>query len=151
MKSSAVFSLAAIATVIAPSALLAHHDVPSIVTHHTPTVKVTHHQPSITTAKVSAISADTTPGMLGLRGLTGREFQVVCPASNTLGSVWGTTIYSDGSSICAAAIHAGKLDSTTGGSVKFEMLGGQNAFSGSDRHGVSTHSYGAWGGSFQFK
>jgi len=142
MKYSAAFSLAAIATIIAPSTVLAHHDVPKIVTHH---------QPSITTAKVSAISADTTPGMLGLRGLTGREFNVICPAGNTSGSVWGTDIYSDGSSICAAAIHAGKLDSTIGGSVKFEMLGEQSAFSGSDRHGISTSSYSAWGGSFEFK
>lgn len=134
-----------------PLSSTAHHDVPDVVTHHTPTVEVSHHQPSITTAKVSAISADTTPGMLGLRGLTGREFQVICPAGNTPGSVWGTNIYSDGSSICAAAIHAGKLDSTTGGSVKFEMIGEQSAFSGSDRHGISTDSYGAWGGSFQFK
>ncbi|NJN73826.1 MAG: hypothetical protein HC799_13965 [Limnothrix sp. RL_2_0] len=151
MKYSAAFSLAAIAMFSTQLPSLAHHDTPSIVTHHTPTVKVSHHQPSVTTAKVSAISADATPGMLGLRGLTGREFQVICPAGNTTGSVWGTDIYSDGSSICAAAIHAGKIDSATGGSVKFEMLGEQSAFFGGDRHGVSTNSYGAWGGSFQFK
>lgn len=70
-----------------------------------------------------------------------------CNATNS-GTVWGTDIYTNDSAICAAAIHAGILEAGVGGDVKVIVELGQNAYAGTTRNGITTSSYGSWGGSF---
>jgi hypothetical protein len=79
----------------------------------------------------------------------GVTYRFVCPAANQTGNVWGTDIYTDDSSICEAAVHAGVIG-RDGGTVHYERLGGQQSFRGSVRNGVSSSDYGAWPGSFRF-
>jgi hypothetical protein len=76
--------------------------------------------------------------------------RMTCPPGGAGGSVWGTDIYTDDSSICEAAVHAGVIRRAEGGVVHFERLGGQPSFQGSQRNGVSTLSYPTWPGSFRF-
>jgi hypothetical protein len=76
-------------------------------------------------------------------------YRFVCPPANQTGNVWGTDIYTDDSSICEAAVHAGVIG-RDGGTVHYERLGGQESFRGSVRNGVSSSDYGAWPGSFRF-
>ena len=76
-------------------------------------------------------------------------YRFVCPAANQTGNVWGTDIYTDDSSICESAVHAG-LIGRDGGTVHFERLGAQQSFRGSVRNGVSSLDYAAWPGSFRF-
>ena len=79
------------------------------------------------------------------------EKTVTCPAgciADNKGTVWGTDIYTNDSSVCAAAVHAGVISSSTGGLVVVTKADGQESYVGSDRNGISTLSYSAWGGSF---
>ncbi|MDG2002500.1 MAG: LCCL domain-containing protein [Novosphingobium sp.] len=65
-------------------------------------------------------------------------------------SVWGTGTYTEDSKICPAAVHAGVIGSG-GGQVTFMMVGGQSSYQASSRNGVSSSSYGSWGGSYRFR
>ncbi|XP_068098659.1 cysteine-rich secretory protein LCCL domain-containing 2-like [Hyperolius riggenbachi] len=62
-------------------------------------------------------------------------------------TVWGTGVYTDDSSVCKAAIHAGVLDNK-GGLAMVEITPGQASYNGSTRNEVTTSSYGPWSGSF---
>ncbi|XP_069498777.1 cysteine-rich secretory protein LCCL domain-containing 2-like [Ambystoma mexicanum] len=81
--------------------------------------------------------------------LTGSKTEVLCPAEClTQGTtVWGTEIYTYDSSICRAAINAGKI-TNAGGKVTVEKRPGQNSYQESTRNGVTTRSYGAYPVSF---
>jgi len=81
--------------------------------------------------------------------LTSR-FAYTCPSGGTLRSVWGTDVYTDDSSVCTAAVHAGLVTAAAGGSVTIEIRPGQASYTGSTRNGVTALSYGSWGGSFVF-
>jgi hypothetical protein len=88
-------------------------------------------------------SAQTLPGDAGTR------HTVTCPAGCATGSVWGTGTYSDDSSVCMAAIHAGALTSA-GGTVSLEIAPGLSEYPPSTANGVTTSRWGAWGRSFRF-
>jgi hypothetical protein len=81
---------------------------------------------------------------------TGMSFTYRCPAKEgNYRTVWGTDIYTDDSSICSAAVHAGML-TDAGGVVAIQMMGRQQRFVGSPRNGVTTSNYGSWPGSYRF-
>lgn len=84
------------------------------------------------------------------RGRNGDRFTVSCAAGGTFGSVWGSGIYTDDSSICTAAVHAGLISRQRGGLVTIEILPGRSSYSGSNRNGVASGNYGVWSGSFEF-
>jgi hypothetical protein len=81
-------------------------------------------------------------------GDTGATFTGTCPAdcNNT---VWGTDNYTDDSSICTAAVHAGAIPAS-GGNVNFVIGGEFDSFTGSERNGVTTSDWGYWGRTFSF-
>lgn len=83
------------------------------------------------------------------RGQTNRVVWVDLVDTSS-GGVWGTDIYTDDSSISAAAYHAGILPKGARGTVRLIILGAQSSFQGSDRYGVSSSGYGHWLGSFAF-
>ena len=72
-----------------------------------------------------------------------------CQPGQMLGHVWGTLTYSDDSSICAAAVHAGAAPAS-GGTVQVQAAAGCQSYVGSQRNGVTSLDYDAWGGSFFF-
>ena len=79
---------------------------------------------------------------------------VVCPDGGTKGNIWGTDIDTNDSSICTAAVHVGLITYATGGPVRLMLTPGLSAppgappgyrpYTGSNRNGVLTDSYGAW-------
>lgn len=86
-----------------------------------------------------------------LRGQNGQQFTYICPAGGTISSrLWGTNLYTDDSSICTAAVHAGLIGTRNGGNVTIEIRPGAGSYSGSTRSGVTSKSYGSWRGSFVF-
>lgn len=90
------------------------------------------------------------PGnVMGYRNQVGQTlvFQVTGAA---VGSVWGSEIYTDDSSVARAAVHAGLLQVGQSGVVRVTILPGQQSYQGSMRNGVQTTDYGAWSGSFRF-
>ncbi len=85
-----------------------------------------------------------------LRGRNNQRFPFVCTANGALGTVWGTGVYTDDSSICTAAVHAGLIRHSGGGAVIIEIRPGQSSYKGSSQNGVDSQGYGSWGGSFVF-
>jgi hypothetical protein len=81
----------------------------------------------------------------------GKTYKFKCPSGGKGSSVWGTDIYTLDSSICNAAVHAGKLASDSGGSVTIEMRPGESAYKGSERNGIKSNDYGQYGSSFLVK
>jgi len=84
------------------------------------------------------------------RGQIGRAFTVACTPGGMPGSVWGTDVYTDDSSICAAAVHAGRITAAQGGTVSYYIQPGQASYMGTSRNGITTSNYGSFPGSFSF-
>ncbi len=82
------------------------------------------------------------------RGAIGQQFDYVCPAGGTLSSLWGDGVYTDDSSICTAAVHAGLITVASGGAVTIEMVAGQASYPSTTANGVTSSSWGAWTGSY---
>ena len=79
-----------------------------------------------------------------------RDFAYHCPANGRVTDVWGTDTYTDDSSVCSAAVHAGLITAEQGGTVTIRIKPGQAFYEGSDRNGVSSQDYGPWDRSFIF-
>jgi hypothetical protein len=67
------------------------------------------------------------------------------------GHVWGTDVYSDDSSVGAAAVHAGLLRPGEKGLLRVILMPGQASYSGSERHGIKSENFGQWPGSFKLE
>jgi len=80
-----------------------------------------------------------------------QDLQVQMSPGGKEGNVWGTDIYTADSSICNAAVHAGKLTMDNGGSVTIELRPGESSYKGTTRNGIKTSDYGAYGRSFVVK
>ena len=79
----------------------------------------------------------------------GVEYTFQCPAYATSGAtVWGTELYTNDSSICVAAVHAGKIPAS-GGRVTITMRAGAARYVGSTRNGVTSEGWGSWPCSFE--
>jgi LCCL domain-containing protein len=84
------------------------------------------------------------------RGANGGHFTFDCLPGGSLNPVWGTDVYTDDSSVCTAAVHAGLITLDQGGIVVIEIRRGQDAYVGTTRNGVRTSGYEQWDGSFEF-
>jgi hypothetical protein len=84
------------------------------------------------------------------RGQIGQMVSFNCPAIPTLpsASVWGTGLYTDDSPVCLAAVHAGALNPSAGGTVTIQIAAGQPSYTGSMQFGITSSNYGGWDGSF---
>jgi hypothetical protein len=81
----------------------------------------------------------------------GGRCALVCPASDgRKANVEGTDVYSNYSSICAAAVHAGVLEPGKSGSVVIVIGPGERSYRGSERNGVTSRNYGPRASSFRF-
>jgi hypothetical protein len=81
--------------------------------------------------------------MSGVAGEVGQSF-VYQVTGSTEGSVWGSEIYTDDSSLAAAAVHAGLLASGQRGAIRVTILPGRTSYGAATRSGVSSGSWGAW-------
>jgi phage baseplate assembly protein gpV len=86
-----------------------------------------------------------------LRGLNGTMVSFSCPGNGQdRGPIWGTDVYTDDSSICTAAVHAGVITFRDGGEVTIELVPGQAKYDGTTRNGVASLDHPDWSGSFVF-
>ncbi|HEV2286285.1 MAG TPA: LCCL domain-containing protein [Steroidobacteraceae bacterium] len=92
----------------------------------------------------------TSPLDLNLRGFNGERFRFHCPPGKPApGQVIGSGPYTDASSICAAAVHAGVIRAASGGLVTIEVRPGQARYVGSVSHYVQSEDFNEfWSGSF---
>lgn len=101
-------------------------------------------EPSVDTSVRDAWRANAT----AYRGRDGEQFDYDCPAGGEPDTVWGTDIYTDDSSVCTAAVHVGLITLQEGGSVTIEIRPGEDSYEATERNGIETSPYPAWGGSF---
>lgn len=96
------------------------------------------------------IDWQTSPLDLDLRGMNGERYAFRCPPGKPMPSrVAGSGPYTDDSSICSAAVHAGAIHAKDGGDVTIEIRPGQARYAGSDRNYIKSGDYeGTWDGSF---
>ncbi len=92
----------------------------------------------------------TSPLDLNLRGFNGERFRFRCPPGKAVsGQVIGSGPYTDGSSICAAAVHAGVIRAASGGFVTIEVRPGEAHYDATLMHYVQSEAYDHfWSGSF---
>ena len=64
------------------------------------------------------------------------------------GMAWGTDVYSGDSRIALAAVHAGLVKVGDKAVVRVTSVPPPPTFSGSARHGVTTHDFGRYGSAF---
>ena len=69
----------------------------------------------------------------------------------TMGSIWGTGLYTYDSRICRAAVHAGVIQEGVGGVVTIVQQPGASEYQGSTQNGVTSSGYGPWQGSYVFR
>ncbi len=97
-----------------------------------------------------AANAPAAPvNLVGYRNKVGQVFQFTVTGA-ARGAVWGTDVYTDDSTVAAAAVHAGVLAAGATGTVTVTILGGQSSYPASTRNGVSAASWGSWPGSYSF-
>jgi hypothetical protein len=87
-------------------------------------------------------------GALRSRPGTSVIVQVVGAAG---GGVWGTDVYTDDSSLAAAAVHSGLLKPGEAGLIRVTLDRGRESFAGSPRNGVTSQNYGAYPGSYRIE
>ncbi len=85
-----------------------------------------------------------------MRGRNGERVRYFCPPGGAIGSLWGNGLYTDDSSVCTAAVHAGLITTYNGGEVLIEIRPGSHSYQGSRRNGVASQGYGSFDGSFIF-
>jgi hypothetical protein len=101
-------------------------------------------------AAATEIDWQTSPLDLDLRGMNGERYRFHCPPGKPLPSrVNGSGPYTDDSSICSAAVHAGALHAKDGGDVAIEIRPGEARYAGSERNYIRSTAYERpWSGSF---
>lgn len=85
----------------------------------------------------------------------GRDFErftvTLPPAEGTVrGEVRGDEVYTDDSSVGFAAVHAGLISLSRGGTVTFEVRPGQTVYFSSNRNGIASSRHGPSPGAFVF-
>lgn len=80
------------------------------------------------------------------RGQNGSSFTVQVTGGG--GSVWGSGVYTDDSSLAAAARHAGLLANGETGLVTATILPGQGSYTGTPQNGVNSGNYSSFPGSY---
>jgi hypothetical protein len=102
------------------------------------------------TPRAAEIDWQTSPLDLDLRGMNGEHYAFRCPPGKPLPSrVVGSGPYTDDSSICSAAVHAGAIHAKDGGEVAIEIRPGEAKYLASERNYIRSNAYDhAWSGSF---
>jgi len=90
-----------------------------------------------------SLRGDELPGNVGTR------HTIRCPSGCNTESVWGSGPYTDDSSVCAAAIHAGAIPLNEGGLVRVVKEGPLKNAKASAAHGVESQAWRYWPRSFR--
>jgi cytoskeletal protein RodZ len=96
--------------------------------------------------EITPIGWDTTAN--GFKGETGQTYTFQCPADGTAQSIFGNDIYTQDSSICTAAVHAGIISLAEGGKVTIEYRPGRSVYGSTVRNGIKSKTWGEYPRSF---
>lgn len=98
-----------------------------------------------------AVPISWSTGASSFNPQNGKTLRFTCPEEGQLGTVWGSDVYTADSSICTAAVHAGKITKEEGGEVTIEFRPGRSVYGATTRNGVTSYNFGEYAHSFVFK
>jgi len=98
------------------------------------------------TEDITPIAWDTTAA--GFKGEAGQTYNFRCPEEGTEQGVYGSDIYTQDSSICTAAVHAGLFSLAQGGVVTIEYRPGRATYGSTVRNGIKSRTWGEYPRSF---
>lgn len=96
--------------------------------------------------EITPIGWDTTA--TGFKSDVGLIYKFQCPPKGTENIIWGSDIYTQDSSICTAAVHAGLFSLADGGIVTLEFRPGRLTYGSTDRNGIKSSTFGEYNRSF---
>ena len=96
--------------------------------------------------EVTPILWDTTAS--AFKGTQGTTYTFECPPDGTARPIFGSDIYTDYSSICTAAVHAGVITLDGGGTVILEYRPGRTIYGSTVRHEITSVTTGEHSRSF---
>lgn len=84
------------------------------------------------------------------RDQVGEQFVFQCPGPGVAGTIWGDTTsgYTDDSSVCTAAVHSGIITLEEGGTVRIQMVPGQDRYPATFANGIQSQEWPEWPGGF---
>lgn len=80
----------------------------------------------------------------------GSTFTLTCEPNGTPGEVWGTGPYADDSSLCTAAVHAGRITVKGGGTVGGQRIESRRTLPGGTANGIDGQPADNWRGAIEF-
>jgi hypothetical protein len=83
-----------------------------------------------------------------LEGETGAFGLVYCPPDGEFGTIWGTGVYTDDSSVCTAAVHMDLINVEEGGYFNVSIVDGLESYESSEFNDIESSEWGEWGRSF---
>jgi hypothetical protein len=98
------------------------------------------------TGDITPIAWDTTAN--GFKGEAGQTYTFQCPEEGTEHGIYGNDIYTQDSSICTAAVHAGIITLAQGGIVTIEYRPGRATYGSTVRNGIKSRTWGEYPRSF---
>ena len=98
------------------------------------------------TEDITPIAWDTTAA--GFKGDDGQTYTFRCPKEGTAQLIYGSDAYTDFSSICTAAVHAGLFSLADGGKVTIEYRPGRSIYGSTIRNGITSSTSGESARSF---
>lgn len=98
------------------------------------------------TDEVTPIAWNTSA--IQFKGDVGKIYKFQCPEGGSAGTIWGNDIYTQDSSICTAAVHAGVIDLDDGGVVTVEFRPGRLTYGSTVRNGITSNTFGEYARSF---
>jgi hypothetical protein len=98
------------------------------------------------TKDITPIAWETTAS--GFKGEQGQTYTFQCPEKGTASSIYGSDVYTDYSSICIAAVHAGLFTLEQGGVVTIEYRPGRSTYGSTVRNGIKSNTAGEHARSF---
>jgi heme/copper-type cytochrome/quinol oxidase subunit 2 len=124
----------------------------SVMPSSTPTVESSSNESNSNSDgsdEVTPISWGTS--VVSFRPEIGKRYEFLCPPAGTAGTVWGSDIYTADSSICTAAVHAGKITLEQGGEITIEIRPGRSIYGSTTRNGITSNPFGEFAQSIVFK
>jgi hypothetical protein len=98
------------------------------------------------TEDITPIAWETTAS--GFKGEQGQTYTFQCPEKGTAYSIYGSDVYTDYSSICIAAVHAGLFTLEQGGVIIIEYRPGRSTYGSTVRNGIKSNTAGEHSRSF---
>jgi hypothetical protein len=88
--------------------------------------------------EITPIAWETTAA--GFKGEPGTIYKFECPEGGSPHGVYGSDIYTDYSSICTAAVHAGVINRNDGGVIALEYRPGRPIYGSTTRNEIKTNT-----------